>query len=127
MSNDSEKWEWVDEDPIEKMLQASPSAEPTLPEKSLAPIKPSGEALIAVGRTQFEQLRFEEAAGCFSAAIAAQPDQPSAHFDLAVCLEKLEQWKAAAVSFRRTLELEYFKRRADECRTGVAERQSGAV
>ena len=42
----------------------------------------------------------------FSAAIAAEPDHPAAHFDLAVCLEKQEQWKAAALSFRRALEID---------------------
>ena len=97
MSNDSEKWQWVDEDPIEKLLHApAPSAPP----------QPTAGIFIAAGQAHFEQLRFEEAAGSFAAAVAAEPDHPAAHFDLAVCLEKLEQWKAAAVSFRRALEID---------------------
>jgi tetratricopeptide (TPR) repeat protein len=100
MSNDSEKWQWVDEDPIEKLLHVSKAGEEHAPAPSPA------EALIAAGRTQFEQLRFEEAAGSFSAAVAAAPDHPTAHFDLAVCLEKLEQWKAAANSFQRAIEID---------------------
>jgi tetratricopeptide (TPR) repeat protein len=100
VSDDSEKWQWVDEDPIEKLLQASAGAV-----GRVSPATSPTEEFIAVGRAQFEQLRFEEAAGSFSAAVAAEPDHPAAHFDPAVCLEKLEQWKAAALSFRRALEI----------------------
>ena len=98
MSNDSEKWEWVDEDPIAKLLQT--------PAVSAAPVASPAEGLMAAGRAHFEQLRFEEAARSFAAALASEPDHPAAQFDLAVCLEKLGQWKPAAFSFRRTLEMD---------------------
>jgi superkiller protein 3 len=100
VNDDSEKWQWVDEDPIEKLLH--PPSGAVIPNPPQSP----AEALIAEGRTHFEQLRFEEAAGSFGAAVAAEPDHPTAVFDLAVCLEKLEMWKAAAFSFRRALEID---------------------
>ena len=101
MSDNSEIWQWVDEDPIEKLLRPAPG-----PDLALAGPSSSAETFVAEGRAQFDGLRFEEAAGSYSAAVAAEPEHPTAHFDLAVCLEKLEQWKAAATSFRRALELD---------------------
>ena len=99
MGANSETWRWVDEDPIEKLLQPSPG-----PEHAAA--GSAAESLMAEGRAQFGRLQFEEAAGSYSAAVAAEPDHPTAHYDLGVCLEKLAQWKAAANSFRRALELD---------------------
>lgn len=100
MSDNSETWQWVDEDPIEKLLRPA-----SVPEAS-AGARSDTETLIAEGRAQFDRLRFEEAAGSFSAAVEAEPGHPTAHFDLAVCLEKLEQWKAAVNSFRRAMEID---------------------
>src|SRR5438067_13264187 len=96
MSDDSDIWKWVDEDPIEKMLR------PTL--AAAAPAPSGAASLLNEGRAQFERRRFEEAASSYSAALEAEPDHPSAHFDLAVCLEKLGQFKAAANAFRRAIE-----------------------
>ena len=93
MSNPDEKWQWVDEDPIEKLLRP-----PVLPVKS-----PAAE-FRAIGHKQFRQGRFEDAAGSYSAALAAEPDRAAIYYDLAVCLEKAEEWQAAANSFRRVLE-----------------------
>ena len=93
MSDDSDTWTWVDEDPIEKLLR------PTL--AAATPARFGAAPLIDEGRAQFERGRFEEAASSYSAALEAEPDHPSAHFDLAVCLEKLGQFKAAANAFRR--------------------------
>src|SRR5258705_9417715 len=101
MSDNSETWQWVDEDPIEKLVRSAPAPEP-----ALAGASSSAGTLVAEARAQFDGLRFEEAAGSYAAAVAAEPDHPTAHFDLAVCLEKLEQWKAAATSFRRAMELD---------------------
>jgi Tfp pilus assembly protein PilF len=118
MSNAEEKWSWVDEDPIEKLLHAPqvsrlpelPPEPAHLPEPSPEPAhlpEPSPAAkYLAAGYEQFGQLRFEEAAGSYSEAVAADPEHPTAHFDLAVCLEKIEQWKAAVDSFRRALEID---------------------
>jgi tetratricopeptide (TPR) repeat protein len=98
MNDTDEKWSWVDEDPIEKLLQAPDRPHPS-------PASP-GARFLAAGREQFDRLRFEEAAGSYSAAVAADPGHPTAHFDLAICLEKTEQWKAAVSSFRRALEID---------------------
>ena len=99
MSNPGDSWKWVDEDPIEKLLRPTPEPE-------AAAASSSSGALIAEGRAHYDRLRFEEAAGSYSAAVAAEPNHPTAHFDLGVCLEKLGQWKAAANSFRRALEID---------------------
>ena len=100
MSNPTDSWKWVDEDPIEKLLRPTPG-----PEAASTVSSPS-DPFIAEGRAHFGRLRFEEAAGSYSAAIAAEPNHPTAHFDLGVCLEKLGQWKASANSFRRALEID---------------------
>jgi tetratricopeptide (TPR) repeat protein len=98
MSNGSD-WQWVDEDPIEKLLRPAPG-----PATGAGGSSP--EALIARGRAQFARQLFEEAADSFRAVIAAEPRHRTAHFDLAVCLEKLERWAPAADSFRRSLEID---------------------
>jgi tetratricopeptide (TPR) repeat protein len=98
MSSD-ERWQWVDEDPIEKLLRPPAGAIP-----STTPSESSAARYRAAGYAQFEGLRFEEAVGSYAAAVAAEPGHGTAHFDLAVCLEKTEQWKAAANAFRRALE-----------------------
>jgi tetratricopeptide (TPR) repeat protein len=101
MSDNSNTWKWVDEDPIEKLLK--PSSAPPAP---AAPTRPGADSLMGQGRAQFERMRFEEAAGSYSAAAAAEPGHPTVHFDLAVCIEKLEHWKPAASSFQRALEID---------------------
>lgn len=45
------------------------------------------------------------AASDFTAAIAAAPDQPEAHYDLGVCLQQMHEWKKAEAEFVRVLEL----------------------
>jgi len=100
MSNSSETWQWIDEDPIEKLLRPAPDSSP----EDIA--KSPSETFIIRGRAQFARQLFEEAADSFHAAIVAAPRHRTAHFDLAVCLEKLERWQAAADSFRRSLEIE---------------------
>jgi tetratricopeptide (TPR) repeat protein len=92
MSNLDEKWQWVDEDPIARLLRP-----PERPARLAADFR-------ATGHAQFQQRRYEDAAGSYSAAAAAEPDQTAVHFDLAVCLAKAEEWRAAANSFRRVLE-----------------------
>ena len=69
MSNSSETWQWIDEDPIEKLLRPAPGSEPVT--------KPAAgwsfEKFIASGRAQFERKLFEEAAESFHAAFEAEP------------------------------------------------------
>src|SRR4051812_40114894 len=103
MSNES--WQWVDEDPIEKLLRPSPPVAAAA--ATSAPRVGWGvEELMAAGRAHFDLLKFEEAAGSYSGAVAAAPNHAAAHFDLAVCQEKLGLWKAAAASFERSLDLD---------------------
>jgi len=102
MNNADEKWQWVDEDPIEKLLHPRSDDHRQEPDSR----GPVASTFLATGQAQFDSLRFEEAAGSYSAAVAAEPENPAAHYGLAVCLEKIDQWKAAANSFRRTLELD---------------------
>src|ERR1700676_1497506 len=146
MSGAEEKWEWVDEDPIDKLFPPSkapienlfvpekppieklsvpeevPTEKPSVPEKTpieklfvpekappIAPEPPKqslAEPLIEVAYAHFEASRFNEAINSYSEAIAAEPNHSSAHFSLAVCLEKTKQWKEAATSFRRAFEVD---------------------
>ena len=100
MSDNSESWKWVDEDPIDRLLQR-PDRTGAGPASGMTAV-----SLIAEGGARFARLEFEEAARAYTAVIAADAGHPTAHFDLAVCLEKMEQWKAAADSFRRALEID---------------------
>jgi tetratricopeptide (TPR) repeat protein len=137
MNEVQEKWQWIDEDPIEQLLRApknadradslakSPvefpeplrsgeapgssfmniDAEPEHPLTKVDPLvcpenleRSAAETVAADGRVR--------AADGYSAYITAEPNDSAAHFDLAVSLEKLGQWDAAASSFRRVLEIE---------------------
>lgn len=99
MNNADEKWQWVDEDPIEKLLHPPGPVIPSLP----AP-QSTAASLRAAGYSQFEQFRYDEASGSYAAAIAEEPGRAAGYYDLAVCLEKAEQWAAAADTFRRALD-----------------------
>ncbi|MEO7654032.1 MAG: tetratricopeptide repeat protein, partial [Bryobacteraceae bacterium] len=59
----------------------------------------------ARGHIQFELNRFEAAAASYAVVIAADPQHPSAHYNLGVCLEKLWQWAAAEDAFRKALQI----------------------
>jgi protein O-GlcNAc transferase len=102
MSESDEKWQWVDEDPIERLLRAPPP-----PDDRTEPAPESPERVcLADGTEQSDRLGFEEALGSYASAVAADPNSATAHFDLAVCLEKTEQWSAAVTSFRKALEID---------------------
>ncbi len=112
MSGIEEQRRWVDVDPFESLLceqrtevlYESERRESAPPQSN--PAKPSTDRLLEEGYTYFIQFRYEEAVGSYSAVVAAEPDHPTAHFDLAVCLERTEQWEAAANSFGRALQLD---------------------
>ncbi len=93
MSNNSESWQWIDEDPIEKLLRRTAS------EKDV-----NADELVNSGRSCFAQCQFDKAAALYKQAVEA--GHAAAHFDLGVCLERMQQWKPAADSFRRALELD---------------------
>jgi protein O-GlcNAc transferase len=95
---DEDKWQWVDEDPFG--ISGRPESEGASASQRLI------AALLASGQRQFAQLRFEEAAASYSAAIVIEPNHGTAHFNLAVCLEKSEKWEAALDSFRRAVEID---------------------
>ncbi len=76
MSKADEQWQWVDEDPIEKLLHLS---EPTCPE-SPEPYCPE------------------------SVEPPAEPPEPP--YERATRLEKAGEWEPAALSFRQSLEID---------------------
>src|SRR6266853_1768941 len=82
MSDGQEKWQWVDEDPIEKLLR---------------PPKNAGRAdSHAKSPVEFlEPLRFEEALGSSSTTGDPEPGHPTTNFD---CPANLEQSAARTVA-----------------------------
>jgi len=97
MSSDVEKWQWVDEDPFEKLLTGRHDAieadsrlqlEPSVPVPAASISSDAGPRLVDSQSARFPT----------DASVAA--------FDLAVSLEKLEHWEAAANSFRKALDVE---------------------
>jgi Flp pilus assembly protein TadD len=136
MNDDLGQWQWVDEDPFEKLLHKSNG--PTLDSKPLVespePLR-SEEAPtnnLATSGSQpeksvpqfnsLEQAKTVEplapvetaalngharpAYSDLAAVVAERRDATTDHYALAVSLERLEQWEEAANSFRRALEVE---------------------
>lgn len=68
------------------------------------------------GEIEFELGRFADAALSYYAVVVAEPDNVSAHYNLALCLQRAERWDAAFDAFKRVVELD--PRRA-EARLGV--------
>src|SRR6185295_16932486 len=114
-NHDAEKWQWVDEDPFEKLLAKSRSADeadspapapqsaPQLPQ-SPPPTPPPQSALdwAATVATNVVATPIESD----SARLAVDTRESAAAFDLAVSLQKAEKWDAAANSFRKCLDIE---------------------
>jgi Flp pilus assembly protein TadD len=122
MNDDLGQWQWVDEDPFEKLLKTPKSGaveskplvesleapEHSVPQfnsledaKTLEPLAPV-EPVALKGHSQHAQQADSDLADVAGERLASAAE----HFDLAVSLERLEQWKEAANSFRRALELE---------------------
>ena len=99
MNNDGEKWQWVDEDPFEKLLGRPKSAVEADSPALLPEFAPRRAAIVAASVDA-------NPVDSYSARFAAEAKDSAAAFDLAVSLEKVEKWDAAADSFRRTLEIE---------------------
>ena len=85
MSDDSEKWHWVDVDPIEKLLQ------------------PADADDCAAGLAQFEQRHFEEAASCFRRALQIDPGHARALIGMGACLLHLNGLEPALACFEQCL------------------------
>jgi Flp pilus assembly protein TadD len=89
MDNADEKWQWVDEDPIEKLLHP--------PQSSSAKFRAEGHA-------QFQRGRFEEAADAFRRALRDNPEHAEALAGLGSCLLHLDAAEEALSCFERLLE-----------------------
>jgi len=89
MSDDSEKWQWVDEDPIEKLLQ--PAAAPL-----------DADAC-AAGLAQYEQQHFDEAASCFRRVLETDPGRAQALIGMGACLLHLNGAEQALACFEQCL------------------------
>ena len=58
----------------------------------------------AVGHLHFELGQFEAAARSYQGVLRLNGDDSTAHYNLAVCLEKLGAWEQAAQAFRKAIE-----------------------
>jgi len=96
MSEDSEKWQWVDEDPIEKLLQ---------------PAAPLDVDACDAGLAHYEQQHFDEAVSCFRQALEADPGRAQALIGMGACLLHLNVAEQALACF-------------EQCLAGSVERES---
>jgi tetratricopeptide (TPR) repeat protein len=125
MNDDLGQWQWVDEDPFEKLLHKPKDAGKPLvesveplrfePEQPAPHVKPLDfprplEPVEPVAPTPVETIAFNghacPADSDVAPVLAEQRDSTADHYDLAVSLERQEQWEQAATSFRRALEVE---------------------
>jgi len=60
----------------------------------------------AIGYLHFECRRFDRAAETYSLLLEIDPRYPAGCYNLALCLESLEQWHPAACQFAKALEAE---------------------
>ena len=67
------------------------------------PIKLSAEFFILRGDLQFELNLVEDAADSYTSALAAEPDNLCAHYNLGICLRQMKRWEAAAKCFEKLL------------------------
>jgi Flp pilus assembly protein TadD len=132
MNDDLGQWQWVDEDPFEKLLHKPKSAAVDAHGKPLVE-SPEPPRLEEAPSNTFttsgsEPERFVSQLNSVEDAKPPEPvapgetvalngharpvalgesrDSTAGHYDLAVSLERLEQWEEAANSFRRALEVE---------------------
>jgi tetratricopeptide (TPR) repeat protein len=91
-------------DPIEAALalRANGRLEEAL--EALSRSGDSPDSQILGGDLLMEMGRIEDAAGSYSAAIAAQPGNIYAHHNLGICLRRLERWRDAAAALQKALE-----------------------
>ena len=66
----------------------------------------SSEFYTIRGEIQLALGRFQEAAGSYFTVIASEPENASAQYSLAVCLEQLKRWDEAAQAFRKALQID---------------------
>src|ERR1022692_1563601 len=63
-----------------------------------------GELYSALGHLQFEQQKFDEAAGSYQKAAQVDPKHKTAYYNLGVCKERLERWQEAMDAFQKALD-----------------------
>jgi tetratricopeptide (TPR) repeat protein len=68
------------------------------------------------GEIQFALERFHEAAGSYFTAVATEPENVLAQFNLGVCMQQLNRWDDAALAFERVLEIDPDR---DDARLGL--------
>jgi tetratricopeptide (TPR) repeat protein len=69
----------------------------------IGPIKLSAEFYILRGDLQFELNMLEDAADSYTSALASEPDNLCAHYNLGVCLREMQRWAAARACFEKLL------------------------
>jgi tetratricopeptide (TPR) repeat protein len=67
------------------------------------PIKLSAEFYILRGDLQFDLEQLEDAADSYTAALASEPDNLGAHYNLGICLRQMKRWAAAMKCFEKLL------------------------
>lgn len=91
MSDNLDRWQWVDADPFEKFL-ATPASEPAV--------------ALRTGIAEFEGGRYQQAVRHFSAAASEDPSNAVAQFNLGLALERARERQLAAEAFGKALEIE---------------------
>src|SRR5579863_7288482 len=64
----------------------------------------TAEVFAAKGHIQFELEQYEDAIKTYEKLLGAAPRHPTAHFNLAICYEKLGRWQEATDGFQKALE-----------------------
>jgi tetratricopeptide (TPR) repeat protein len=123
MNDDLGQWQWVDEDPFEKLIHKPKDIGKPLVE-SLEPVRfeeaPANNLTTSGSEPEHSVPQFSlpedaqplqplipvETAALNGHAPPVDNDVAAGYYDLAVSLERLEQWEEAANSFRRALEVE---------------------
>jgi tetratricopeptide (TPR) repeat protein len=105
MSNDLEQWQWVDEDPFEKLLRTPKKDENDLRAQAPANSAPD-QSPVHFDPPVYSENPKPVAESPVETVAAGVSAPATAHIDLAESLERLEQWEAAANAFRRALELQ---------------------
>jgi len=136
MSTELDQWQWVDEDPFEKMLGERKASAVSLAKSSSDIFEPAPEETLSntfttagvesgqpsenfeppVWSKNHEQFAeppadrsvadWKAADSYFACVMAESNDLTAHHFDRAVSLQKLGQWEAAANSFRQALQVD---------------------
>ncbi len=98
MSDELDQWQWVDEDPFEKLLRKPAPVVPSAPESASECFDQ------ALGLETKEQ--WEQAANLFHRSLELDPERSEARIRLGACLLHLNRAEEALASFERALSSE---------------------